>query len=175
MFEKLSNELADLLKTGKAKDNVPRGFAIGGAVDAAAPGIMNSFDDMGNTVGHAIGNIFGGAQDDITTTPDSSNLGQKVGKLFSGLGKQDPNENALGMKFYNSPLYLTSHYMQLGKFFQGTEPGNYYTNRYTTPPKPQPIQAETVPNLYARWYQRMREFAEAEEVSNTGKVTVRSR
>lgn len=94
-------------------------------------------------------------------------IGKAVGKTL----KQDTS--ALGGNFVNSPTYLAQHYTQAGKFFTGAEQGNKYTDHFQTPEKTKSPTSENPTDFYARWYNRMREFAEASEVANRGQTTVR--
>jgi len=161
-FDQLQNQLADAIdhdtnNVGHFATQVFR-FAQGGAVSSADPGLMEASSELGLTQ-----KIINAAQK-TTTGADASASGGKYGDSPTGAG------------FYNSAPYIASHYSQLGKFFgSGTESGNKYTDHYTTPQKEQPVQSQNPEDFYARWYNRLRNFAQATEVADRGQTTVRTK
>ena len=160
-FDQLQNQLADAIDHDT--NNVGHfatqvfGFAQGGAVSSADPGLVEANSDIGLTQ-----RIINAAQK-TTTGADATASGGRYG------------DSPLGAGFYNSAPYIASHYTQLGKFFSGADPGSKYTDHYTTPQKEQPVQSQNPEDFYARWYNRMRNFAQAEEVAAKGQTTVRTK
>jgi hypothetical protein len=131
-----------------------KGYAQGGAVD---PGLSETGSDLG------IMQKIIGAANKSTTGADATASGGRYG------------DSPLGQGFYNSAPYIASHYTQLGKFFgPGTEPGNKYSDHFTQPQKSQPVQSQNPEDFYARFYNRMRNMAQAEEIANRGQTTVKS-
>lgn len=154
-----------------------------------------------NNVGHFANQVFfagggiAGTYDSNTDPKTDSNTGLKTEaneisltqRLTSAADKtfnvsSDPNtnqgkygESPLGQGFYNSSPYIASHYTQLGKFFTGAGAGNEYTNRFDQPTKQPAAKSENPGDFYARWYEGMRRFAEAEEVANHGQTIARSK
>lgn len=151
------------------------------------------FDRLGATLGDYLGShennnvgyigkkVFGfdegGAVDTTDNTPDTPTWLKAINSV-AGAAKQTIDKGygygATG-SFYNSPAYIASHYTALGKFFNSAEPGNKYTDRYISPTKVDNPQIEDPETFYARWYNRMRNFAQAEEIAGHGQPTVRSR
>lgn len=147
-----------------------------------------------NTVNHFTGKVFGfasgGLADSSDTTDNtlgSSDTGPSTSllqRLINSAQKSFTSSNSsafggqygsspLGMGFYNSPAYLAARFTDLGRFFTGAEPGNFYTNRYEQPQKTPALKSEDPAAYYSRWYERMRNFAQAEEVANRGQTQVR--
>jgi len=154
--------------------------------------LADAIDPETNTVGHFVEQIYGtpkgfaagGLAGDSGLAEESSNIGL-LQKLTNAAQKTtigaDSSANAfdnpLGKQSsYGSPTFLASHYTQLGKFFgSGQEPGNRYTDHYTTPQKGQPAQSQNPEDFYARWYNRLRNFAQATEIADRGQTTIRSK
>lgn len=152
-------------------------------------GLINSPAD--NNVGHFVKEIFntqgfagGGLADTDGLRSESNDLSltqrilSSVDKGVSGadsaaLGKA--GDNPLGGGFYNSAPYIASHYTNLGKFFSGAEPGNYYTNKYEQPVKGQAPKSDSPNTFYSQFYEGMRRFSEASEIANAGQTIVRPR
>lgn len=132
------------------------GFASGGSVNDT----LNSDHEL--TDMSVLKNIANQAKAS-TTTADASVSGGKFG------------DTALGSAFYNSPAYIMQHYSQLGKFFSGAESGNKYTDHYAVPQKTQAPVSEDPNDFYARFYNKMRQFAQAEEITGAGQAEVRTR
>ncbi len=150
--------------------------------------LADNIDPTQNNVGHFIKQIYlaqggvTGGSGNIDTSLSSSDMAAINSEAKQGVtGADSSTERAAntglgtGQGFYNSPVYIASHYSQLGKFFTGAEPGNAYTNRYTVPQKTPAPQSEDPDIFYAKWYSKMRQFAQAEEVSGAGQAEVRSR
>lgn len=135
------------------KDNSPQGFASGGSV--TDPSISAENTDLS-------------LQSRIANLANSGVVA--ADKAVAGRYDDSP----LGTGFYNSPVYITQHYSQMGKFFSGAEPGNAYTNRYVTPQKTNPVASTDPSDFFAEWYNKMRNFAQAREVAGTGEAEVRS-
>lgn len=161
-FDKQQAILADMLEhsqqnhVGHFADQI-FGFAKGGLAGG------DSLDtDKTEANDNLLSRIATSAQKSVTGT-DSSVLGGKYG------------DSPLGAGFVNSPAYITQRYSDLGNFFKGGEPGNFYTNRYEQPVKGQSPQSAKPGDFYAQWYEGMRRFAEAKEVADAGQTTVRSR
>ncbi len=151
--------------------------------------MIDFFDTLGNTLNDIIGShgnnnvgwagkqVFGYAEGGEVST-DDFNPGTALGSALIAAkqtygGKQDTSY--IGGNFINSPSYMMQHFSQLGKFFHGGEPGNLYTNRFKQP-EPTKTQAMENPNAYySQWYERMRNFAQAEEVANRGQPQIRSK
>lgn len=92
-----------------------------------------------------------------------------------------PQTNIFGgaeKNYYSSPFAIGAHIQgSFGNFFRGVNADPGSTNKSVGKPqegKPPP-QSETPNDFYARWYNRMRQFAEAEEVAGRGQVQTRSR
>ena len=162
--------------------------------DSQQQKLADGIDPITNTVGHFVKEIYkspqgfasGGLADNkLSVDDESTNLallrnianeakaGTTGADAIASGGKY--GDSATGSGFYNSPAYLMQHYSQLGKFFSGAEPGNAYTNRYAIPQKQTRPPSEDPNDYYARWYDKMRQFAEAREVAGTGEAEVRSR
>lgn len=154
--------------------------------------LADEIDPTTNNVGHFIKEIYRSPQgfaaggvagstnlEDAGEKSDIASMQQIANQAKKDTTGADGNtrygDTALGQSFYNSPAYLMQHFSQLGKFFSGAEPGNKYNDRYAVPPKTQPVQAESPDDFYSRWYSKMRQFAEANEVVGAGSVEVRSR
>jgi hypothetical protein len=172
LWDQLSDQLAELLNNGKVE---PQSFADGGSVLDNDTAIYNE----GNTVDNAINKTFNfnNSSTDYGTDNDSSSSG---GGLLHDLLtpaaqslKKQAEEN-YRTDFFHSPLYTTRQYQEMGKFFSPTEPGNFYTNRYAQPRKNQPVQSTKASDFYERWYERMRNFAQGEEVATRGQPQIRS-
>lgn len=160
--------------------------------------MMDLFDRLGGTLNDAIGShdnnnvgwaheqIFGskafadggevGDTTDLTNNNDNSAFGYlksaaNAAKPFTN-GRQDTS--AVGGNYTNSPEYMMQKFSQLGKFFSGAESGNKYTDRYANPQQTNPAQSTKATDFYAKWYENMRRFAEAEEVTNRGQVKTKS-
>lgn len=139
-----------------------------------------------NTVGNASSQIFatgyaeGGLVGDESATrlTDTDPLGvnsmikqgaKSINKSFSDKGK-DPN------KAFREQM-TNMHYIQsnFGQFFKGADTGG--TNTAPKAPTQTKGVAEAVnpSEFYARWYESLRRFAEAQEVAQRGHQTVRSR
>ncbi len=178
MFEKISNDLAEMLKSKK-------GYATGGIVQ----GVDNS--DAGADVGNSVGNFFNGVYSDPASTQDNSTLGPSnqdisdtpvkqdstVNKIAKSVGKSFSSSNGANPDHlwgYSSPVMIAERYLQAGKFYNPNY-RNEYLNTFEKPPKPQTIQAQTTSDFYNKWYSMMRQFSQAEEVAGNGKVTTRSR
>lgn len=158
-FDRLGDQLNDII--GDHKNNNVKymaeqvfGFASGGAV-------LEPSDDSAAA-----------SDTDLSNPLNLARAVAKAGKTVYGGG--DNADSALGkLSSYNSPLFLTGHIQAAGKFFNGAEPGNLYTNRYKQPEPNKPTASENPTDFYARWYNRMREFAQASEVADRGQSQVR--
>lgn len=125
-----------------------------------------------NNVAWAISNLPGYAEGG-EVSDDNSLLG--VLKATGKAAKDTFNnrDNILG-NYTNSPTYQAQHYAQFGKFFTGAEQGNRYTDRYKQPEQSKPQPSASPTEFYAKWYNRLREFAQASEVANMGDVKTKS-
>lgn len=169
-FDKYADKLAYALRIDAGDKIKENGYAVGGQVTGNTAA---AFD--GNSIGQAIGHIFGG-QD--TGDTDTSNPGLAVSNVLANASKTNSGrntDNALGQGFYNSPLYIAQHYTQAGKFFNATEPGNFYTNKYKTPTETQPTPSTKLKDFTDAWYLQMRSLAQAEEVATRGSPQIRSK
>ena len=168
-FDQQGDKLAYMLRTGKLK--TPLRFANGGAVGATLVGV----DDQGNSVGNIVNKLWG--NDSGSSDSTLGGIGDALQKAGSGLGTGSKGKNAdspLGGGFYNSAPYIAQHYTQLGKFFTGQDaPRNMEVEKPQHQSRPTPSEKPT--DFYARWYEGMRRLAEAEEITNRGQPTVRSR
>ena len=151
----------------------------------------NSLNDLigsheNNNVGHAGVHLFasGGlaSSDDLSDPQEGLSLSSVIRDTARAANQGVFNNSAnpsMGDRItsYNSPLFLTGHLASAwGHFFRGPEPNPGGTNQ--PPQKPQAgkaTQSENPTDFYARWYNRMREFAQAEEVSNRGQSQIRTR
>ncbi len=164
-FDKLQNELADAIdpennNVGHFVEQVfgtPKGFAQGGAVSSVDPGIAEE--------GSALGSM-----QKIVNAAQKSTIGANASASGGRFG-----DSPLGQGFYNSAPYIASHYTQLGKFFSGADPGSKYTDRYESPQKGQPAQSQNPEDWYAKFYNRLRNFAQATEIAGRGQETVRTK
>jgi len=130
------------------------GYAQGGVVD---PGLSQESSELGMT------QRIIAAANKSTTGADATASGGRYG------------DSPLGQGFYNSAPYIASHYTQLGKFFgSGTEAGNRYTDHFVPPEKSQPVKSQDPEDFFARWYNRMRNFSQSEEVASRGQSQVRT-
>lgn len=119
-----------------------------------------------NTVGAAVPKIYG--TDDTT---DDNGLLAAVSKSAKDFKITTGTE-----KYTNSPTYFAQHMTQLGKFFgAGVGSGNEYTNRIQAPARSKATQATNPEDFYAQWYNRMRNFSQAEEVASRGQGQIRGR
>lgn len=147
----------------------------------ALNGIIGSPEN--NNVKYAIGEIFpqkfaaGGAVTDTGPEGDPLSLNNVFRNTVQAAGKTaNDSYNAMGKhSAYNDPYFLTSHIQNAyGRFFSGADTGS--TNKpIQQPQQAKPLQSEDPQTFYARWYQRMRNFAEAEEVASRGQTQIRSR
>lgn len=149
--------------------------------------MIDFFDNLGNMLNDMIGTtqnnnvgwagkqIFGYAEGGEVEDPGSAaGLFHAVaGAAKNTMNRQDTS--ALGGNFVNSPTYMMQHFSQLGKFFNGAEPGNQYTNHYKPPEPSKPPQAADPNDFFAKWYMSMRKFSEAAEVADRGNVITRSK
>ena len=137
---------------------------------------MAGNDPDSNTVGSFFSKIFNPSTDTSGDSTGSNSLASTLTKAASSAASHGKYaDSPLGSGFYNSPPMIAQRYMELGKFFKGAEPGNEYTNHFQTPQKPQNPKAETLNAFYNQWYEKMRQFAEAEQVATRGQVQTRSR
>ena len=126
-----------------------------------------------NAIGDSSNNHVGYAVDQMNKDYDISNqLGKTIAGGFSGLGKAK-EEGVFGTYFRNSPVYLASQLSQLGQFFTHATPGNFYTNKYDDPHPSKPPQSADPIEFNNRFYQRMREFAQGEEIASAGQPRIR--
>lgn len=158
-FDRLGETLNDIIGThannnvSHAVDNIyPKKFAAGGAVT------RDNVTDNG-TLGDPLStqNIFRSSVDALNKT---------VNDPYSAGGRHSA---------YNDPFFLTPHIQNsYGRFFTGADPGS--TNKPIQQPQPnKPLQSEDPETFYSRWYQRMRNFAEADEVASRGQTITRTR
>lgn len=145
---------------------------------------MDLFDKLGGILSDTIGshdnNHVGWAGENIIGYAEGGEVGDPLsaGNLLQSIGNaakpaiDNGYGNATLGKFYNSPVYIASHYSQLGKFFN--YPGNSYNTTVKQPQPNAPAEAEDPKDFYSRWYESMRRFAQAEEVATRGQPQVRS-
>lgn len=160
--------------------------------------MLEIFDQLGNTlndligshennhVGHAGTQLFAsgglvGGDEGISDPQEGLGLSSIMRDTARAANQgvfQNSSNPAMGDKItaYNSPLFFTSHLTSAwGNFFHGPQPNPGGTN--TSPQQPgkgKAAQSENPTDFYARWYNRMREFAQAEEVANRGQSQVRT-
>lgn len=152
----------------------------------------NSLNDLigsheNNHVGHAGTQLFasGGLVGDNGSLSDpqdglslSSVIRDTSRAANAGVFSNSSNP-AMGDKItaYNSPLFFTSHLTSAwGNFFHGPQPSPGSTNQPGKQPQGgKAAQSENPTDFYARWYNRMREFAQAEEVADRGQSQIRTR
>ena len=146
---------------------------------------QNSVGHFANTVFNFAGGGLSSDENPYTTSSADNNLNNSdisfVQRMANATTKAINADNPmkgygsspLGYGFYNSPAYLAARFTDLGRFFTQSEPGNFYTNRYKQPEPGQPVKSEDPVAFYSRWYERMRNFAQAEEVATRGQPQIR--
>lgn len=131
-------------------------------------------DPANNTVGYVGPQIY---QDNTGNSIDDTGSDTGLIHSLAKAAKSGLNNSSAADSFYRSPAYMAQRYTELGKFFGGlgTSSGAEYTSRIKQPSHNKPAQAENPSDFYARWYNKMRQFAESSEVANRGQTTVRTR
>lgn len=138
-----------------------------------------------NTVAHASTQLFaqgfseGGIVGDESTTrlTDNDPLGvnslirQGSKSLSKGLSNASTNYDKTFKEQMTMGHFIHNNF---GTFFKGADTGG--TNTQAKPPTPAKGTTAVDPTeFYARWYNSMRQFAQASEVAQHGQTTVRSR
>jgi len=142
---------------------------------------MSVFDNISNQMSDFIGadpndNTVSNVMDQIYPQMLDSDTGSLAKQAQKEQRAEDKyaSQSVLGSP-YGGPLAWTERLTGLSRFFSGAEKGNTYTDSFKKPQQQEPVKAVDPQQFYAKWYESMRRFAEAEEVSSRGQTVVRNR
>lgn len=136
-------------------------------------------------MGYATGGVVGGITKNEGVDPYTDSGGSDTAALRQQLAANAkssisaPDLNVFGGKetnYYNSPEGITQRITSgWGRFFSPQMNSGGTDSPIQKPGKNKAAESTNPTDFYARWYNRMREFAQAEEVANRGQSQVRTR
>ena len=127
-------------------------------------------DPNNNTVGYVASQTLTNPVQDNSNDNVLGITAQKASQALQKASQQSP----LGSP-YAGPIGWTERISSLARFFNNPERGNQYTTDLKKPIPTQATKAVDPQEFYAKWYESMRRFAEAEEVASRGQTQVRTR